>query len=205
MNHDKQVKKYLQFIILFPGSCTILSLCIALELRYFIEQKKKQIQDKIEVDMTWVKRICKQAGVYSASEGSHPYGVLDTIMKMGGIITRKCKMQDGEFSRRTIPVRGYTYRQMERMSPSDAIYELYVYGPFVGGLLITEDYESGPEKVYKGCPMPLDGVFHSVICYGYQWIREKLHLEVLDNIDSKAGPYRLVPYEAFDDFVFPYV
>jgi hypothetical protein len=43
-------------------------------------------------------------------------------MKMGGIITRKCNMQDGEFSRRTIPVEDYGYRNIERMSPSDIIY-----------------------------------------------------------------------------------
>lgn len=111
-------------------------------------------------------------------------------------------MQDGEFSRRTIPVEDYGYRNMERMSPSNVIYDLNVYNPFVGGIAITEDYVSGPKKVYKGCSMLLDGVFHSVLYYGYQWICEKLHLEVLNNIDSKAGPYRLIPFEAFDDFVF---
>jgi len=109
-------------------------------------------------------------------------------MKMEGIITRKYSMKDGEFSRCTIPVEDYVYKNMERMSPFDVIYELYVYDPFVGGIAITEDNVSGPKKVYKGCPMLLDGAFYSVLYYGYQWIREKLHLEVFDNIDSKLGP-----------------
>lgn len=191
---------------MFSGFCAIVSLCIAIETRYHVDQKKKQGQDKIEVDMAWVKRICKKGGVYTTCDGSNPSRVLDLIMKMGGVITRKRKMQGAEVDRCTlIPIQDYGYISMEDTSPSGIIYEMYVYGPVVAATNITNEYIKGPEKVYRGCPMPIDGVCHYVLCYGYQWIHKKLHLEVLDNISTRAGPLRVVPFDAFKSFVCPYV
>lgn len=158
---------------------------------------------------------CLRDGIWMPDEGANVGAVLTKIQHMGGVPTTAAAPATAPCA---LPLRSWQKHSGGGLSPQRVAALLESHGPCVGVLWVCPWYhhfDAGRDDalVYRGCGRSEDdrreswrlyrhkgGVgSHAVVCIGYRFCGEQMHVLVRDNHDAAAnGPQRWIDVEEID-------
>ncbi|KAL6589228.1 hypothetical protein ACP70R_050404 [Stipagrostis hirtigluma subsp. patula] len=206
---------------LHDDTCSIVACTVAVDVTHQL----KYGFDWTAAEPEHLFKECEREGIWRPGEGASVEDVLNKIVALSGvpIVTDDPAVNSDPERCPRLPLKSFGVHKFEedddarRLSTARMV-KLLRRGPCVGGLWTCPWYcrfDASRDKgawVYCGCGRSQaardeskrlyghKAGSHAVVCFGYRFCGDQMHVLVLDNHADKTGPWRWIDAEELDTF-----